>query len=70
MIKPCCGGGLVAKLCLTLSATLWTTAHQAPLSIGFFKQEYSSGLPFPSLGDLNDPGIEFSLLCESCRLYC
>ena len=39
-------------------ATLWTVAHQAPLSMGFSKQEYWSGLPFPSLGDLPDPGIE------------
>ena len=33
-------------------------AHQAPLSTGFFRQEYCSGLPFPSPGDLPDPGIE------------
>ena len=36
----------------------WTVAHQSPLSIGFSRQEYWSGLPFPSLGDLPDPGIE------------
>ena len=41
------GGGLVAKLCLTL-ATPWTAACQAPLSMGFSRQEYWSGLPFPS----------------------
>ena len=35
-----------------------TAAHQAPLSMGFPKQEYWSGLPFPSPGDLPDPGIE------------
>ena len=40
-----------------LFATLWTVAHQAPLSMGFFRQEYWSGLPFPPLGDLPDPGI-------------
>ena len=33
-------------------------AHQAPLSMGFSRQEYWSGLPFPSPGDLPDPGIE------------
>ena len=44
-------GGLVAKSCLTL-ATLWTVAHQAPLSMGFSREEYWSGLPFPSPGDL------------------
>ena len=41
-----------------LFATLWTVAHQAPLSTGFSRQEYWSGLPFPSPGDLPDPGIE------------
>ena len=38
--------------------TPWTVAHQAPLSMGFPRQEYWSGLPFPSPGDLPDPGIE------------
>ena len=41
-----------------LFATLWTVAHQAPPSMGFSRQEYWSGLPFPSSGDLPDPGIE------------
>ena len=39
-------------------ATPWTVAHQAPPSIGFSRQEYWSGLPFPSPGDLPDPEIE------------
>ena len=39
-------------------ATPWTPAHQAPLSMGFSRQEYQSGLPFPSPGDLFYPGIE------------
>ena len=51
------GGGLVAKSCLTL-VTPWTVARQAPLSMRFSRQEYWSGLPFPSPGDLPDPGIE------------
>ena len=38
--------------------TLWTVAHQAPLSMGVSRQEYWSGLPFPPPGDLPDPGIE------------
>ena len=38
--------------------TPWTVAHQAPLFMGFSRQEYWSGLPFPSPGDLPDPGIE------------
>ena len=41
-----------------LFATLWTVAHQPPPSMGFSRQEYWSGLPFPSPGDLPDPGIE------------
>ena len=41
-----------------LSATPWTVAHQAPLSMGFPRQEYWSGLPFPSPGDLPNPGIK------------
>ena len=40
------------------SATPWTAAHQAPLSMGFSRQEYRSGVPFPSPGNLVDPGIE------------
>ena len=40
------------------SATPWTVAYQASLSMGFFRQEYWSGLPFPSPGDLPDPGIK------------
>ena len=41
-----------------LFATLWTVAYQASLSVGFSRQEYWSGLPFPSPGDLPDPEIE------------
>ena len=41
-----------------LCATPWTVAHQAPLSMGFSRQEYWSGLPCPPPGDLPDPGIE------------
>ena len=41
-----------------LFVTPWTVAQQAPLSMGFSKQWYWSGLPFPSPGDLPDPGIE------------
>ena len=40
----------------------WTVAHRAPLSMGFSKQEYWSGLPFPTPGDLPNPGIELYLL--------
>ena len=41
-----------------LFATLWTVARQAPLSIGFSRQEYWSGLPCPPPVDLSSPGIE------------
>ena len=41
-----------------LFATLWTVAHKAPLSVGFSRQEYWSGLPFLPPGDLPDAGIE------------
>ena len=44
------------------SATPWTAARQAPLSVGFSRQDYWSGLPFPSQGDLPDPEIESGLL--------
>ena len=41
-----------------LFGTAWTIAYKSPLSMGFSRQEYWSGLPFPSPGDLLDPGIE------------
>ena len=50
-------GGLVAKLCPTL-AIPWIGAHQAPLSMGFSRNEYWSSLPFSSPEDLPDPEIE------------
>ena len=40
------------------SATLWTAAHQASLSVGFSRQEYQSGFSHPPAGDLPDPGIK------------
>ena len=41
-----------------LCATIWTIARQGPLSVGFSRQEYLSGLPCPPPGDLPNPGIE------------
>ena len=52
-----CGGDLVAKSCSTL-VTTWTVALQVSGSMGFLRQEYWSGLPFPSPGDFSNPGIE------------
>ena len=49
---------LVAHLCLTLSDLMDCVACQAPLSMEFSRQEYWSGLPFHSPGDLPDPGIK------------
>ena len=43
---------------VSYSATPWTVAHQAPLSVGFHRQEYWSGLPFAPPGDLPDSGTE------------
>ena len=71
MIAVCDGGGaLVAQLGLPL-ATPWTVAHQAPLSMGFPRQEYWNGLPFPYPEDLFNPGMEPvapSLLVDSLLL--
>ena len=51
---------------IRLFATLWTVARQAPLSMGFPRQEYWRGLPCPSPGDLPDSGIEpVSPVCVS-----
>ena len=44
--------------CVRFFATLWTVAHPAPLSMGFSREEYWSGLPCPPPGDLPDPGIK------------
>ena len=53
-IPKCESESEVAQLC----PTPWTVAHQAPMSMGFSRQEYWSGLPFPPPGDLPDPGIK------------
>ena len=58
------GGGSVTKLCPTFVIP-WTVACQAPVSMGFSRQEYWSELPFPSPGDLPNPGIKPGLL--HCR---
>ena len=62
-LSQCClltgsGGDLVTKLCLTLATPQTVAFCQAPLSIGFSRQEYWSGLPFSSPGDLPNSGIK------------
>ena len=59
---------LVAKLCPVL-VTPWTVAHQAPPSIGFPRQEYYSGLLFPSSGDLPHPGLKPVSPTLACRFF-
>ena len=59
---------LVAKLCPTLFATLWAVARQAPLSMGFPKQEYWSELPFPSPGKSSQPRDQTRVSCVSCTV--
>ena len=49
--------------------TLWTVAYQAPMSMGFPRQEYWSGLPFSSPGDLPDPGIHPMSLAVAGRFF-
>ena len=53
-----------------LCAAEWTVARQSPLSLGFSRQEYWSGLPFPSPGDLPEPGIEHGSPSLQADLYC
>ena len=52
------GGGVQLLTCIQLFVTPWTVACQAPLSMGFSRQGYWNGLPFPSPGDLPNPEIE------------
>ena len=56
--------------CVQLFVTPWTAACQAPLSMGFSRQEYWSGWPFPSPGDLPDPGMEPRSPALQGILYC
>ena len=59
VVSYCCHIRQVKSLSrVQLFVPLWTVAYQAPPSMGFSRQESWSGLPFPSPGDLPDPGIE------------
>ena len=57
LMPLCVGGGKVTSI-TSDSVTLWTAVRQAPLSMEFSRQEYWSGLPCPSPGDLPNPGIK------------
>ena len=62
VLEMLCFACLVAQSCASLE-TLWTVAHQPPLSMGFFRQEYWSRMPFPPPGDLPNPGIKPTSPC-------
>ena len=63
LVGPACTRTQVLN-CVQLFATPWTAAHQAPLSMALFRQEYWSGLPFPPLRDLSNPGVESTFLAS------
>ena len=63
-------GGMLKSLVMSDSASPWTVACQVPLSMGFSRQKYWNGLPFPSLGDNLDPGIKPSSPALQQILYC
>ena len=58
ILSPALGGVARVLSYVRLFETPWTAAHQAPLSVEFSRQEYWSGLPFPTPGDLPDPENE------------
>ena len=65
--------GVYVFICFShvqLFVTLWTVAHEVPLSMGFYPQEYWSGLPFPPSGDLPNTGVKWLLLHWRQVLYC
>ena len=55
--------------CVQFFVTLWTVAHQAPLSMGFPRQEYWSGVPFSTPGDLHRPRDQTSISCISRQVF-
>ena len=61
-INGACICMLICFSCIQLCVTLWAVAHQAPLSMGFSRQEYWTGLPFPPPRDCPNPGIELMSL--------
>ena len=70
IIKVTCGYYvcMLSRSVMSDSATTTTVGHQAPLSLGFCRQEYRSGLPFPSPEDLPDSGIKTHVSCIDRRV--
>ena len=64
-----CGKGSDVCSVVSISKTSWTVAHQAFLSEEFSRKEYWSGLPFPTPGDLPDPGIELESPAQASRFF-
>ena len=58
-----------ACVCVQLFVIPWTVVHKAALSMGFPRQEYWYGLPFPTLGDLPVPGIKLVSLASAGRFF-
>ena len=71
LVPPCeeRNEGLLLLSHVRLFAIPWAAAHEAPLSMGFSRQAYRSGLPFPPPGDLPDPGINPCLLHWQTRFF-
>ena len=67
LLNPCMHAQSLSHV--QLFATPWTVAHQPPLSMGFPRQVYQHGLPFPPPGDLPDPGIEPTSLALAGRFF-
>ena len=70
MLNNCFLTGAQSLSHVQLFTTFWTIAHQAPLSMGFSRQEYWRGLPFPAPGDLPVPGIEPAFLASPALCVC
>ena len=64
ILSPAPGGVACVLSHVRLFGSSWTVAHQAPLSMEFSREEYWSGLPFPSPGDLPDPEIKLASLAS------
>ena len=65
-----CMSAKVASSHIQLYTTPWAVAHQAPLSVGFSRQEYWNGLEYPSPGNVSNPGMEpMSLTFPALVLY-